>query len=163
MLEFRRKFCKIPGTLIQKVLEKVKKNSWKVLEFKSIFFVGTMKWIIFFFLFKLRQCFVATEKLEYWCQLEWFFFSLVKPSMILLYYLENQAIRNYWQETNPTIGSGVKRTAEKLQCKLIYEYCFFIWFECCDRRVQIKVMAEKNKSRLGVYLQKRDPFTLSEK
>ena len=34
VLEFCRKSWKSPGTLMQKVLEKVKKKSWKVLEFE---------------------------------------------------------------------------------------------------------------------------------
>ena len=102
-----------------------------------------MKWTIFFFLFKLRQCFVATEKLEYWCQPEWFFFSLIKPSMILLYCLENQAIRNYGQEKNPTIGSGVKGTAEKLQCRLINEYRFFFFL------IRLLWLSGTNKSYVG--------------
>ena len=45
VLGFRHKPWKNPGTLMQKVLEKVKKGpgkSWKDLEFESIFLVGTM-------------------------------------------------------------------------------------------------------------------------
>ena len=78
--------------------------------------------MIFFFLFKIRQCFVTKEKVENWYNLEQFFFSLIKPFIFLFYYLENQAIRNYWQKTNPGIESSVKGTAEKIQCKLTNEY-----------------------------------------
>ena len=104
-----------------------------------------------FFLFNFTQCFVTTEKVEYCCSLEQFFFSLIKPSMFLLSSLENQAIRNHWQKTNPRIRSSVKGITEKIGASWRTNTDVFFYFtRMLWTQSSLKVMAEKSKSRLEV-------------